>query len=73
MADEVDLANDHSQTVLDSQILMARRNTVKLPVGVCLTCGEDDPEQIPPDASFCCCECRNDYEALQRQRSRGFA
>lgn len=73
MSDEIDLANDHAQLVLDAAIQVARQPTERLPTGVCLTCGEDDPEVIPYDASFCCKECRDDYESLQKQRKRGFA
>jgi hypothetical protein len=58
MADIADDAQESIERALYlAQVLRKREN---LPTGSCLECGEDTP------GSFCCPECRDDYQKRQK-------
>lgn len=63
MADDIDRANDQAQQMLDYQ-LRARKRSL-MPRGACYNC--DDPLS---EGAFCCVECRDDYEKMQRAKER---
>lgn len=59
-----DMADDAQESI--ERALYLAQATMKreiLPKGSCLECGEDTP------GSFCCPECRDDYQKRQRMRS----
>lgn len=55
--DEIDIANDHAQFMLDKQIKAAMRDQVTYGPPECSTCGEDMPEPRRKLGMVICFEC----------------
>lgn len=63
MADDIDLAQEREQTMLDA--LINHRKPVPTHKGYCLNC--DEPVQ---EAAYCDADCRADHEQRERFNAR---
>lgn len=64
MSDIIDDANDRAERDLAMQIKAARSVVVQPHSDECLNCGEPSL----PGGSFCCVECRHDWERAEKMR-----
>lgn len=64
MADFIDQASDRAEAELERAIAAARRSAPVDPVTECVECGETPM----PGSRFCCIECRDTHDRLERVR-----
>jgi hypothetical protein len=66
MADIADRAQDDMERDAPYMIAASRKLSGPVACGACHYCGESLPDGVP----FCGADCRDDWDAEQRQRSR---
>lgn len=66
MADEIDIANDHAQFMLDQKIKAALRGQVAYGPPECTDCGEDMPEARRRLGMVICVECATRREKKEK-------
>lgn len=70
MADEIDIANDHAQFMLDQRIKSAMRGQVAYGPPECTECAEDMPEARRRLGMIICIECAVLSEKRQKLLGR---
>jgi len=65
MADEIDIANDEAERILESQ-LSIRKPIGPMFTGHCHNC----EEQVEHPRRFCDADCRDDYEARKKMEAQ---
>ncbi len=64
MADEIDIADEVAETILQAQIEQARKQEPSaIPTGFCLFCGEP----VEDERRWCDSSCRDDWELERRE------
>lgn len=73
MADEIDLANDRAQNLLDGTIAIQRAALAQIGTPECDDCGEDIPpaRRAAYPAAIRCVHCQGRVEARRRQGVNG--